>query len=79
MLGRIFWRILCLVIGLALLAGCKTVRVAGECPETASLRCLSRKICQSDTRRGCQKCICEGGWTSDPYKAAEQAEGTGNP
>lgn len=75
MLRRLCW----FVIFLALLAGCKTVPVAGECPETASLRCLSRKICQTDSRRGCQKCICEGAWNSDPRKAADQAEGAETP
>jgi hypothetical protein len=75
MLRRLFW----LVIALALLVGCKTPRVAGECPENATLRCLSRKICETDKRRGCLKCSCETGFTSDPYKAADEAEGTGSP
>ncbi len=75
MLRRLCW----IVMALAFLAGCKTPRVAGECPENANLRCLSRKICETDKRRGCQRCTCEGGFTSDPYRAADQAEGTSNP
>ncbi len=41
------------------LAGCKTAKIAGECPETVESRCMTRKVCSWDQQRGCQVCGCE--------------------
>ncbi|MBW2704437.1 MAG: hypothetical protein JRF33_26770 [Deltaproteobacteria bacterium] len=55
-----------------LVSACKTVPVAGECPENAGLRCLTRKVCQEDKKRGCLRCACDGQWfESQPYKQGE--------
>jgi len=40
-------------------ASCTTTRIAGECPDTEQLRCMTRKICSFDRTRGCQVCACE--------------------
>lgn len=71
MFGRILW----ILMALALVAGCRTVPVAGECPESAGIQCLTAKICQPDERRGCQKCTCEGAWNSDPDNERKRVEG----
>ncbi len=71
------------VIALGLLAlglwlgapGCRTVPVADECPETAGQPCLSSRVCAWDEKRGCQKCVCEGAWESDPYREERRARG----
>ena len=61
---------------LVLLAtGCKTVPVAGECPEVANLRCLTRKICSEDKKRGCITCTCETAWNSDRFQEDDRNRG----
>jgi hypothetical protein len=70
---------LILAVGLLLLStGCRSVPVAGECPENSMLRCMSARICDWDEKRGCQRCGCEGTWRSDPYRAVEEIEKTGH-
>ncbi|HOX45096.1 MAG TPA: hypothetical protein PK668_15960 [Myxococcota bacterium] len=68
------WVLILLACGLAAL-GCKTVPVADECPETASQPCLSERRCAWDEKRGCQRCVCEGVWESDPYREERRARG----
>ena len=52
-------RWLLVVTSFAILAGCVTSRHANECPESASRMCLTRRVCHTDTKRGCQVCYCE--------------------
>ena len=55
-----------------LASGCKTTPVAGECPETSNLRCLTKKVCHEDRKRGCLRCACDGQWFENkPYKQGE--------
>jgi hypothetical protein len=57
------------------LSSCRTVPVAGECPESASLRCLSRKVCTEDAKRGCLVCTCESVWETDPSRQEDRQRG----
>ena len=69
-------RVLIGLIVLWLLAtACRTMPVAGECPESASLRCMTRKICQEDAKRGCVVCTCESAWESDPARQEDRQRG----
>ena len=61
--------------GLLLVAGCKTMPVAGECPEMANLHCMTRKICSPDRERGCQKCFCESPWGKDDIQQDDLQRG----
>jgi len=63
--------ILWVLVGLA----CATTKVAGECPESENLRCMTRKICDQDKQRGCMVCTCESAWESDRIKAGEDVKG----
>ena len=66
-------RVLISRIVLWLLAtACRTMPVAGECPESTSLRCLSRKVCEEDHTRGCLVCTCEAVWETDPSRQEER-------
>lgn len=38
--------------------GCAS-RIAGECPETTSEKCLTGKVCSHDAKRGCEVCHCD--------------------
>lgn len=69
-------RLLILVgAGLFLLSGCRTVQIAGECPRSAGLHCMTRKICSPDRERGCQKCICESPWGQDDIQQDDLQRG----
>ncbi len=74
----VFWG-LAMVLFMGIATSCKTVQVAGECPESQGLRCMTRKICQMDEKRGCQRCSCQSTWRSDPYDAVKRAEGSDEP
>lgn len=64
-----------LIVLTMLIAGCRGIPVAGECPESQNLRCMGRKICTEDKKRGCMVCSCEQIWESDPTKADERIRG----
>ena len=51
---------------------CRTITVAGECPETANIRCMTRKVCDQDKKRGCMKCMCESIFNSDRFEQQDQ-------
>jgi hypothetical protein len=70
-MNRIVWILLLVAFAVA----CRTIPVAGECPESRSLRCLSRKVCTEDRQRGCQVCRCEDVWESDPARQDEKMRG----
>ena len=63
-----------MLLALGLLA-CRTMPVAGECPESVNLRCMTRKVCVDDARRGCQACSCESAWESDPARQEDRQRG----
>jgi hypothetical protein len=67
----IVWAVLLLALAMA----CRTMPVAGECPESKDLRCLSRKVCTEDRQRGCQVCKCQDVWESDPVHQDEKMRG----
>ena len=70
------FRLLISVVFLCLLVGaCRTMPVAGECPESTNLRCLSRKVCVEDAKRGCLRCSCESAWESDPGRQEDRQRG----
>ena len=54
---------------------CVKTRIAGECPQTKHIRCMTRKICSEDKAQGCMKCTCESAWESDPIKEQERIRG----
>ncbi|MBW1809290.1 MAG: hypothetical protein JRJ87_13930 [Deltaproteobacteria bacterium] len=65
-----------LVIILSFMAiGCRSVPVAGECSETSNIRCMTKKVCDYDKKRGCMKCMCESDFTSDRFKQHDQERG----
>ena len=43
---------------LVMLTACKTVPVAGACPDSQGLRCLTVPECVYDRDRGCMQCRC---------------------
>ncbi|MBN2495988.1 MAG: hypothetical protein JXR96_15455 [Deltaproteobacteria bacterium] len=66
--------LLALLAASLLLGGCKSGPRAGECPESMGLRCMTRKICSYDSRRGCELCQCESAWLTEPYKQGEATD-----
>jgi len=65
---------------LALVAlSCRSVPVAGECPETAQIRCLTAKKCVEDKKRACLRCQCEEAFQTQPWQADEKARGRADP
>jgi hypothetical protein len=61
------------VISLATI-GCRHIQVAGECPESAELKCMTRKVCVEDKQRGCLVCQCEDPFQTDPSRKVEEIE-----
>jgi hypothetical protein len=39
-------------------SACATTQMAGECPESRTLKCLAGKTCVPAKGRGCQVCFC---------------------
>jgi len=65
-----------MVIFLSFMAtACRTVPVAGECAETSNIRCLTKKVCDYDNKRGCMKCMCESDFNSNRFKQHDQERG----
>lgn len=60
------------------LGACKTTPVAGECPDSSRVPCLTRRICTEDKTRGCQVCICERA-LGTPDEEAQQEESGATP
>lgn len=52
-------RILLLLVLLAFAVGCRSIPIAGECPETTGIKCLAGKKCSQDEKRGCLVCSCD--------------------
>jgi len=67
-------RILILLVLLAFAAGCRSIPVAGECPESAGLKCLAGKQCFEDKQRGCIMCRCNSPLNPDEHGAREAQE-----
>jgi hypothetical protein len=67
-----------LAMAMVLAAGCATPRVAGECPETAGVRCLSKRVCTYDRDRGCERCSCDAPW-NPARESDEQRRRGGTP
>lgn len=44
------------------------------CPESRHVRCITPLICEPDTARGCDVCICEGD-SNDPAYEGDHFEG----
>jgi hypothetical protein len=59
---RVAW----LLVVLAL-AACTRTKIAGQCAESANLRCMTKKVCSWDQARGCQVCTCEAAWDPDHH------------
>ena len=64
-------RIIILLALLAFAAGCRSIPIAGECPETAGIKCLTGKKCSEDKKRGCQVCSCDTPVNPDEHGARE--------
>jgi hypothetical protein len=69
------YKIAIVIFALLLSSACSTVRVAGECSESVNLKCMTKKICSEDTKRGCQVCSCEAAWISDPDQQDKMMRG----
>lgn len=52
-------RIFFLLALLAFAAGCRSIPVAGECPDSVGMKCLMGKQCAEDKERGCIMCRCD--------------------
>ena len=52
-------RIILLLVLLAFIAACRSIPVAGECPESVGSKCLVGKKCSEDKKRGCIMCRCD--------------------
>jgi len=57
------------------LSGCKSIPVAGECPESAGLKCLTRKVCTEDAKRGCMMCTCESPFGTEDIPDQDRQRG----
>ena len=56
-------------------SSCRSVPVAGECPETRDIFCATPKVCAEDKARGCQKCSCEAAWEDDAVHEQDRIRG----
>ena len=55
------------IVALLLLLGCAHLKDDSTvCPESRSLRCLTREICAMDEKRGCKVCRCEAAAVMGP-------------
>ena len=68
-----FAALLAAVLFALALAACRTIPVAGECPEAQDLRCLTKKVCSEDRDRGCQVCQCEAPYLANPSNSPDSA------
>ena len=68
-------RIVILLMLLALLAACRTMPVAGECPESVGVKCVLGKDCWEDEKRGCRVCRCASIAPDDYAAKSEEARG----
>ena len=63
-----------MTVVLLMTVGCRTVPIAGECPDSAELKCMTQKQCVEDKRRGCMVCQCEDPFQTDPARKVQQIE-----
>jgi hypothetical protein len=52
-------KIILLLVLLVFVIGCRSVPVAGECPDSVTMKCLAGKKCYEDKKRGCIMCRCD--------------------
>jgi hypothetical protein len=69
-------RILLLVLLLLFAVGCRSIPIAGECPESVGMKCLAGKKCSEDKKRGCIMCRCDAPLIPSETEA-EQAQERG--
>jgi hypothetical protein len=67
-------RIVLLLVLLAFAVACRSMPVAGECPESVSMKCLAGKKCSEDTKRGCIVCRCDAPNVPSETSAQEEME-----
>ncbi len=51
-------RVFIVAAGMLVSWSCRTLPVAGACPESVGLRCLTAPVCTFDRARGCMLCRC---------------------
>ena len=66
--------ILLLLVLLASAVGCRSIPVAGECPESVGMKCLAGKQCAEDKQRGCIMCRCDAPNLPSDTEAKEAQE-----
>ncbi len=54
------------------LSDCRTTTIAGQCPHSENLRCMTQKQCAYNERLKCQECVCKPSWESDRFKEADR-------
>lgn len=56
---RFGYDVLITLLVLTTISSCTTTKVAGACPGSKNLRCLTGQTCSFDENRGCQVCHCD--------------------
>ena len=64
-------KIIILLVLLMFVVGCRSIPIAGECPETVGISCLTGKKCSEDKKRGCMVCSCDTPVNPDEHGARE--------
>ena len=66
-------RIMLLLVLLAFAVGCRSMPIAGECPESVGMKCLAGKKCSEDKKRGCMMCRCDAPLVPSATSAQEES------
>ena len=67
-------RIIILLVLLVFAVACRSIPVAGECPDSAGMKCLAGKKCSEDKKRGCIMCRCDSPLVPSETGAREAQE-----
>jgi hypothetical protein len=69
-------RVILLLVLLMFVVGCRSIPVAGECPDSVTMKCMTGKQCAEDKKRGCIMCRCDApNLPSDTEAKEAQARG----